>query len=154
MLLFSELIVEQYDWDKPRRVSFNSGTKKDFIDFSPKKPVLDSYTMCKLFPYHVIFDNNLIIRQCGVKIQSMASINTEDDVRIDDIFNINKPQIEFEIDTIRHFINAAFILQVKGDKTFKSLTIFSHLLSNHHVTKYTMPPHALMTKDKLIHCVP
>ena len=41
------------------------------IDY-PESTIINGKLFCDLFPFHVVFDKDLIIKQCGTKLQKMA----------------------------------------------------------------------------------
>ena len=38
----------------------------------PESTIISGKISCDLFPFHVVFDKDLIIKQCGIKLQKMA----------------------------------------------------------------------------------
>ena len=43
----------------------------------PESTIISGKIFCDLFPFHVVFDKDLIIKQCGIKLQKMAGRNLE-----------------------------------------------------------------------------
>ncbi|XP_070552152.1 guanylate cyclase soluble subunit beta-2-like [Ptychodera flava] len=82
----------------------------------PEKVMVDPQTFCKCFPYHVVFDGNLVIRQCGAKLQRLCPDLKQNDCRLDDFIVIKHPQISLNVASIRKFINMIFLVEVKVDK--------------------------------------
>ena len=38
----------------------------------PDSTIIDGKVFCELFPFHVVFDRELVIKQCGSKLQRMS----------------------------------------------------------------------------------
>ncbi len=38
----------------------------------PDSTIIDGKVLCDLFPFHVVFDRQLVIKQCGSKLQKMS----------------------------------------------------------------------------------
>ncbi|XP_029371784.1 guanylate cyclase soluble subunit beta-2 [Echeneis naucrates] len=96
-------------WDLIRAVVF---TEKDtFTPCYPEKLWMDEMAFCIAFPFHVIFDKDLKIRQTGVNIQKFVPGLQAKDATLDQHFTITHPQVTFTIKSIRKFINSQFVLK-------------------------------------------
>ena len=87
------------------------------IDFNlsyPESSYISPRNFCTVFPYHVIFDSNLLIKQCGVQLQKCCPYIVEQDVKLMDIFSIAQPKMPLTFEHILRFINATFILELRG----------------------------------------
>ena len=66
---------------------------------------------CDIFPFHIVFDKDMIIRQSGSKIKTMYK--TKGDIKFGDLFRLTHPHnMLMEFDHILRFINAMYILEV------------------------------------------
>ena len=65
-----------YNSEKTRPKSV-TGIEKPKL-FLPTKTVIDTEMFCNLFPFHVVFDQNLEIIQYGIKMQTMSGILNPD----------------------------------------------------------------------------
>ena len=79
---------------------------------------INAEQFCAAFPYHVIFNEDLKIRQCGTSIEKMSSVDIYEGVRMEEVFTVIHPKMLFSIANIKTFINAVFLLQLNriGDK--------------------------------------
>ncbi|XP_069142346.1 guanylate cyclase soluble subunit beta-2-like [Argopecten irradians] len=68
---------------------------------------------CAALPYHIIFDKNLQIMQCGTMIQRFVENRIKPGTKVSAIFDVIHPHMNFSIDNIRMFINAVFMLEVR-----------------------------------------
>ncbi|XP_041348520.1 guanylate cyclase soluble subunit beta-2-like [Gigantopelta aegis] len=68
---------------------------------------------CSVFPYHIIFNEKLVIRQCGVMVQKMSHMNIQEGVHMSEAFTVVHPKMTLTIANIHVFINAVFLLAVK-----------------------------------------
>ena len=78
--------------------------------FSDLKSFLTPKMFCDVFPFHVVFDRNLIIQQCGVNIKKFRP-TTQVGSKARDVFQLIKPHIPFTFQSIQRFINASFLLK-------------------------------------------
>ncbi|KAL5013480.1 hypothetical protein ScPMuIL_007750, partial [Solemya velum] len=84
-----------------------------FTPVFPKEFHISSEQFCGAFPYHIIFDDKLRVRQCGLMIQKLLHINIADGSEMTEIFDIIHPRMVINIKNILMFINAVFMLAVK-----------------------------------------
>ncbi|XP_041821748.1 guanylate cyclase soluble subunit beta-2 [Chelmon rostratus] len=68
------------------------------------------------FPFHIVFDEDLKVRQTGVNIQKFVPGFQARDATLDQYFTIIHPQVTFTIKSIRKFINSQFVLKSLKDK--------------------------------------
>nr|XP_056712866.1 guanylate cyclase soluble subunit beta-2-like [Euleptes europaea] len=86
----------------------------------PEKLWIEERTFCYTFPFHVVFDKTLKIKQAGVNIQKFVPRLRTTGTRLDKYFTIVHPQVTFTIFSIRKFINSQFVLKARRDKLPKS----------------------------------
>lgn len=85
---------------------------------------ISAQQFCHAFPYHIIFDNTLKIKQCGLMIQKMLHQRVEVGSCINNLFDIIHPRMTFTIENVRMFINTVFMLGVrKISKTGRRLVL-------------------------------
>ncbi|KAJ3590266.1 hypothetical protein NHX12_008220 [Muraenolepis orangiensis] len=77
---------------------------RGFEPVYPENLHIDLKTFCKAFPYHLIFDEQLLVRQAGTT-----------NVHLDRYFGIEHPEVTFNISSIRKFINSHFVLQTRRE---------------------------------------
>ncbi|OWF49608.1 Guanylate cyclase soluble subunit beta-2 [Mizuhopecten yessoensis] len=68
---------------------------------------------CTALPYHIVFDQNLHIIQCGTMIQRFVHSRIKPGIMVSALFDVIHPHMNFTIENIRMFINAVFMLEVK-----------------------------------------
>ncbi|XP_034061385.1 guanylate cyclase soluble subunit beta-2 [Gymnodraco acuticeps] len=98
--------------------------------FSPRYPNklwVDEKAFCNTFPFHIVFDENLKVRQTGVNIQKFLPGLHARDLTLDQHFTIIHPQVTFTIESIRKFINSQFVLKSNNDK-HRSLKLRGQML--------------------------
>ncbi|KAL4656927.1 guanylate cyclase soluble subunit beta-2-like [Arapaima gigas] len=84
-----------------------------FTPSYPQKLWIEEQTFCNAFPFHIIFDENLKVKQSGVNIQKFVpGLNTKNS-RLDEYFSIIHPQVSFNIESIKKFINSQFVLKTR-----------------------------------------
>ena len=72
---------------------------------------ISSEQFCNAFPYHIIFDSELQIKQCGMMIQRLLRVPITDQF-MGNLFELIHPRMEMGVINIRMFINAVFMLKV------------------------------------------
>lgn len=76
-------------------------------------PKISPMSFCKAFPFHVIFDRNLMVIQAGDSVcRVLPQLNAED-VNFGDLFHCVRPQIEFTVDSVLAHINTVFVMKTK-----------------------------------------
>ncbi|EDV24635.1 uncharacterized protein TRIADDRAFT_25317 [Trichoplax adhaerens] len=70
-------------------------------------------TFCRAFPFHVLFDRDLSIQQLGHVIERMIPGFYLGDLKMDKIFKIVRPVIQFDFHSILSHINTVFVLTMK-----------------------------------------
>ncbi|XP_060092617.1 guanylate cyclase soluble subunit beta-2-like [Heteronotia binoei] len=109
-------------WDIVRQaMKFQRGDSLyNFEPHFPEKLWIEERTFCYTFPFHIVFDKTLKIKQAGVNIQKFVPRLQTIGTRLDKYFTIVHPQVTFTIFSIRRFINSQFVLKVRRDKLPKS----------------------------------
>jgi guanylate cyclase soluble subunit beta len=87
----------------------------DSDDLISDEPLISPMSFCKIFPFHVIFNRNLLITQVGDCITKLAPQCLGTNCRLQDIFRLNQPQIEMNFDQICHHSNIVFVLSFRHD---------------------------------------
>ncbi|XP_044044048.1 guanylate cyclase soluble subunit beta-2-like [Siniperca chuatsi] len=82
----------------------------------PNKLWMEEKAFCNTFPFHIVFDEDLKVRQTGVNIQKFVPGLLARDATLDQYFTIIHPQVTFTIESIRKFINSQFVLKSYTDK--------------------------------------
>uniref|UniRef100_A0A8C1VXV5 guanylate cyclase n=1 Tax=Cyprinus carpio TaxID=7962 RepID=A0A8C1VXV5_CYPCA len=92
---------------------------RNLVAFEPVYPdnlCIDLKTFCNAFPFHIVFDEELQVRQAGVTIQRIVPGLQSRCGQLDQYFNIQHPQVTFNICSIRKFINSHFVLRTRRDR--------------------------------------
>ncbi|XP_049918350.1 guanylate cyclase soluble subunit beta-2-like [Epinephelus moara] len=96
----------------------NQGAGKLLRGFEPVYPTtlhIDLKTFCHAFPFHIVFDEQLVVHQAGVKLQRIVPGLQTVSIHLDLYFSIVHPEVTFTISSIRKFINSHFVLQTRRD---------------------------------------
>ncbi|XDB56100.1 hypothetical protein AB1E18_009558 [Capra hircus] len=105
--------VKESHWEVVRNiVMFGKGHLRDtFEPIYPERLWIEVKTFCTAFPFHVIFDESLQVKQAGVSIQKYAPGLQTQKILLDEYFSIVHPQVTFNIFSICKFINSQFELE-------------------------------------------
>ncbi|TDG96370.1 hypothetical protein EPR50_G00239450 [Perca flavescens] len=95
--------------------SSSSSLHCTFSPSYPNKLWVEEKTFCNAFPFHIVFDEDLKVRQTGVNIQKFLPGLQARDAMLDQWFTIIHPQVTFTIESIRKFINSQFVLKSYKD---------------------------------------
>ncbi|XP_036599802.1 guanylate cyclase soluble subunit beta-2-like [Trichosurus vulpecula] len=109
--------VKKSHWDIVRSVViFGKGNLQNhFEPVYPDRLWIEEKTFCNAFPFHIVFDATLRVKQAGVNIQKYVPGLQTQDIQVDDYFTIIHPPITFNILSICKFINSQFILKTRRE---------------------------------------
>ena len=77
------------------------------------EPKISPVSFCKAFPFHVIFDRNLMVIQAGDSVCRLLPQLSAEDVNFGDLFQCVRPQIEFTVDSVLAHINTVFVMKTR-----------------------------------------
>ncbi|GAA6216177.1 guanylate cyclase soluble subunit beta-2-like [Lates japonicus] len=100
-------------WDLIRAVVLSEKVSHQhtFAPCYPDTLWIEEKAFCNAFPFHIVFDEDLKVRQTGVNIQKFVPGLQARDASLDQYFTIVHPQVTFTIKSIRKFINSQFVLK-------------------------------------------
>ena len=75
-------------------------------------PLISPQLFCQLFPFHIVFNSELVIQQCGMNLQKLRPMELYVGKTMSDVFTLIRPQIPFTFEHIHRFINASFVLEL------------------------------------------
>ncbi|XP_071844139.1 guanylate cyclase soluble subunit beta-2-like [Apostichopus japonicus] len=78
--------------------------------------LVDKKTFCESFPYHVVFDKHMLIRQGGNKLKSFCSDRDIENTPMTDIFDLVHPEIKLTCENIKKFQEVIFMLNLKTER--------------------------------------
>ncbi|XP_039770946.1 guanylate cyclase soluble subunit beta-2-like [Ornithorhynchus anatinus] len=104
-------------WDTVRSVViFGKGNLlRTFEPVYPERLWVEEGIFCNAFPFHLVFDEALRVKQAGVNIQKYVPGLQTQDIRVDQYFSIIHPQVPFTIVSICKFINSPFVLGTRRE---------------------------------------
>ena len=70
---------------------------------------------CKAFPFHVIFDRHMVVKQCGASIARVIPAMKNPNVKLTDVFSITRPHINLDFQSICSQIMSVFVLSTKAE---------------------------------------
>ncbi|XP_031217329.1 guanylate cyclase soluble subunit beta-2 isoform X1 [Mastomys coucha] len=89
----------------------------------PERLWIEEEVFCNAFPFHIVFDEALRVKQAGVNIQKYVPGILTQKFGLDEYFSIIHPQVTFDISSICKFINSQFVLKTRREmmpKAWKS----------------------------------
>ncbi|KAK6177072.1 hypothetical protein SNE40_015250 [Patella caerulea] len=92
---------------------------------------LNAQQFCSAFPYHIIFDSNMCISQCGTKIQKLSPVLITPHIPMEKVLAIDHPKMELNIENIKKFINSVFFLSIcnsNKDNPEKTFTLKGQMI--------------------------
>ncbi|TRY92055.1 hypothetical protein DNTS_034077 [Danionella cerebrum] len=104
-------------WELVRSiVMFGQGNlHQSFIPSYPKKLWIEEQAFCNAFPFHIVFDQNLVVKHTGVNIQKFVPGLQTEGIRLEEYFTIVHPEVIFNIQSIKKFINSQFVLKTRRE---------------------------------------
>ncbi|XP_078088226.1 guanylate cyclase soluble subunit beta-2-like [Mustelus asterias] len=121
-LRLSRCSVKRKHWDLLRSiVRFDQGNLlRSFEPIYPERLWMDTKAFCNAFPFHIVFDEKLKVKQTGVNIQKHVPGLQTINIRVDEYFTITHPAVPFTISSIQKFINSQFVLEARREMMPKS----------------------------------
>jgi guanylate cyclase soluble subunit beta len=107
------LIIEKVHQNKENNLEINEIKLKLQKYLKPNISMISMKTFCKVFPFHIIFDRNMIVKQYGSSISRFIPQIKNKDCKITSIFNIVRPHINLEFAAIRAHVMSVFVLTNK-----------------------------------------
>ncbi|KTF76468.1 hypothetical protein cypCar_00046533 [Cyprinus carpio] len=74
---------------------------------------ISPYTFCKAFPFHLMFDRELMLTQCGNAIFRVLPQLQPGVCNLSSVFSLVRPHIDFSFHGILSHINTVFVLRSK-----------------------------------------
>ncbi|KAM5277838.1 guanylate cyclase soluble subunit beta-2-like [Hipposideros larvatus] len=110
--------VNKSRWEVVRRiVTFGKGHLLNiFVPIYPERLWMEEKTFCNAFPFHIVFDESLRVKQAGVNIQKYVPGLQNQNIQLDEYFSIIHPQVTFNIFSICKFINSQFVLKTRRER--------------------------------------
>ncbi|ESO86153.1 hypothetical protein LOTGIDRAFT_129572, partial [Lottia gigantea] len=99
-----------------------------FKSSTPANFQLSSEQFCSAFPYHIIFDAELNVKQCGFKIKALSSVFSQPVLKMKQAFQIIHPNMSLSILNIKKFINSVFFISVLKTKEKKNMTLKGQMI--------------------------
>ncbi|KAG1949769.1 guanylate cyclase soluble subunit beta-1 [Pimephales promelas] len=97
-------------------VMLGSGNlRQSFTPSYPKRLWIDEQAFCNAFPFHIVFDQNLVVKHTGVNIQKFVPGLQTSGIRLDEYFTIVHPEVTCNIQSIQKFINSQFVLKTRRE---------------------------------------
>ncbi|XP_077059758.1 guanylate cyclase soluble subunit beta-2 [Siphateles boraxobius] len=89
--------------------------RQSFTPSYPKRLWIDEQAFCNAFPFHIVFDQNLVVKHTGVNIQKFVPGLQTSGIRLDEYFTIVHPEVTCNIHSIKKFINSQFVLKTRRE---------------------------------------
>ncbi|KAK2170347.1 hypothetical protein LSH36_3g16010 [Paralvinella palmiformis] len=101
--------------DKSRNLP-RSPTHSDITDhYISMEPKISVKTFCRIFPFHIMFDRDLLITQTGAAISRVMPSANDTNTKIVDLLRIVRPQMGlFTVDNILAHLNTVYVLCTKS----------------------------------------
>ncbi|KAK1802316.1 hypothetical protein P4O66_021980, partial [Electrophorus voltai] len=85
------------------------------ITYYPGRLWIDLKTFCSAFPFHIVFDQDLLVKQSGVNIQKLVPGLQMRGAQLRQYFSVVHPEVALSISSIKKFINSQFVLKAKRE---------------------------------------
>uniref|UniRef100_A0A8D1TB11 guanylate cyclase n=1 Tax=Sus scrofa TaxID=9823 RepID=A0A8D1TB11_PIG len=110
--------VKKSRWEVVRRIVMfgKRHLRNTFEPIYPERLWIEERTFCNAFPFHLVFDASLRVKQAGVNIQKYIPGLRTPKIRLDTYFSIVHPPVAFDIFSICQFINSPFVLKARGER--------------------------------------
>ena len=75
------------------------------------EPKISPATFCRAFPFHILFDRSMCIKQAGSSITRVMPVVSNNNSRIDNVLEMIRPHMEFDFNHILSHINTVYVLR-------------------------------------------
>ncbi|XP_038107544.1 guanylate cyclase soluble subunit beta-1 isoform X3 [Culex quinquefasciatus] len=110
---FQFLITEISGPKTPTRRSEEKEQQADF-QLVAKAPMISPTTFCKVFPFHLMFNRDLIIVQAGRSVSRVIPKISEKNCHLLTIFEAVRPHLQMSFGNILSHINTIYVLKTKS----------------------------------------
>uniref|UniRef100_A0A8C5LUX3 guanylate cyclase n=1 Tax=Leptobrachium leishanense TaxID=445787 RepID=A0A8C5LUX3_9ANUR len=113
--------------------TFSGSLLNTFQPVYPDRLWMDVKCFCNEFPFHIIFNKQLQVKQAGLNIQKFVPGIQIMGIRLDEYFTIVHPQVTFTISNLITFINSQFVLKTKREMMPESWKFYPMLKLRGHM---------------------
>ncbi|XP_076827686.1 guanylate cyclase soluble subunit beta-2 [Brachyhypopomus gauderio] len=102
----------------PNPVHGDRAVLQDLQSFCPSYPGrlwIELTAFCNAFPFHIVFDQELVVKQSGVNIQKFVPGLQVPGACLTRFFSVVHPEVALSIPSIKKFINSQFVLKTKRE---------------------------------------
>eukprot|EP00117_Sycon_ciliatum_P003398 scpid21713/ scgid8212/ Guanylate cyclase soluble subunit beta-2 len=120
-VVFAIHIRQNEETTRPTSVSGRSNNRQRKISVLgssedirlPDQNLISPSVLCRAFPFHMVFDKELLVIQMGVALQRIIYREHKDPIHLDQLFEVVRPRMPFSFNLILNHINGVFILRTK-----------------------------------------
>ncbi|XP_065076633.1 guanylate cyclase soluble subunit beta-1-like [Ochlerotatus camptorhynchus] len=100
----------------PKTPTRRSEDKEQQADYQlvAKEPMISPTTFCKVFPFHLMFNRDLIVVQAGKSVSRVIPKISEQNCPLLTIFEAIRPHLELSFGNILAHINTIYVLKTKA----------------------------------------
>ena len=74
---------------------------------------ISSQTFCQACPFHILFDNEMVIYQAGISLLRVLPSIEVGETKVSEVFEFIRPHISLTFDNILQFINKVYVVKTK-----------------------------------------
>lgn len=101
--------------DKGRKEGREDETSMSLVNSLSKEPKISTEEFCEAFPFHIMFNKNMNVVQAGICISRVIPELCSPGRKINTIFEMVRPHMEFNFTNISAHINTVYVLcTIKG----------------------------------------
>ncbi|CAM1304733.1 GUCY1B3 (predicted), partial [Pycnogonum litorale] len=95
----------------------------DEVEMMSAENLISPATFCRAFPFHLMFDKELVIHQSGTSVSRVLPQINQTNCKVTDVLEMVRPHMEFNFNNILSHINTVFVLKTRegvldtGDQT-------------------------------------
>ncbi|XP_064482202.1 guanylate cyclase soluble subunit beta-1-like isoform X2 [Ornithodoros turicata] len=93
---------------------------EEFFDVLSMEKKISPATFCRAFPFHVMFDRNLVVMQAGTSVTRVLPTLTQENSKITDFMELVRPHMDFTFDNILSHINTVYVLRTRGSQVIEN----------------------------------
>ena len=113
-------ISDQEDQSKPHRLGSSTNLPRQA---STTKEHLNLQSFDSLFPFHIVFNREMVVTSCGNAVGRHFDMHGLVGRRADTVFDIVRPRLKFNFNSILSHINTVYVLIEKDATSVKPLKL-------------------------------
>jgi len=104
------LITDKNNYQLEEDIAIND------VEILSNEPKIGSETFCRAFPFHVLFDRDMSIKQVGDSLRRILADSIHNNCKVTDFLHMVRPHMDLTFSNVLAHINTVYVLITKQSK--------------------------------------